>query len=365
MKRLVLIMIGIAFLAALIAFGFGSMAGGNAASQAKSEATAAMIFASLTFQAPATPTPAGTPTLSNQEIALLQLTAVHDNGLTQAAHEEELAAIKQQNELAIQRQQMQNDLEIQRQQAQLEQARIDADLREKELEAKIRADGNTATAIYAAQTAVRSDALTSSAAGTHAVETAVKSTEEAPRIQAEFEARMAQEELDRRQKAADVAQAELGVQRTAASNTFRAFWPYAAGLVIAWVGGKGITQWVKTRAHARDESGRSQTIQKETRGGTVFVSPDQLETGVVKVTNDGDVIRYAPMDKDEQSAINRGRSLADMIGQLPQGLINSGKKWIEGFGVSKNAAPSRFMVRGDGRLSSVIEQADDSVVEAE
>jgi len=85
----------------------------------------------------------------------------------------------------------------------------------------------------------------------------------------------------------------------------------------------------------------------------------------VKVTNDGDVIRYAPMDKDEQSKINRGRSIADIVGQLPIPYAQAGKNLLNKFSGVPTNQPGRVTVHGDGRFGRAIEEADMQLLEEE
>lgn len=338
----ILILIGLAAIPVVVGLVSWNLAADSPVQEARAESTAAMAYASLTAAAPPTATPNGTPTPSVQDILFAQATAQHDIGLTQQASAD-----------ALEREKME-----------LERLRLEEQMKEQSIAATAMSGDKTAIALDNALTAAVVETKTAYAIATAGIETMAAKTEMAPFVQAQREAELAQEELDRRKKAAEVQQAEFAVDRTRMVNWLIAYGPWGIGIAMAFVASKAITEWIKTRAHPRDEAGRSQTLQKETKDGTVFVQPDQMETGIVKVTNDGEVIRYAPMDPAEQANINRGRGIADIVGQLPNWAAPSGKTLLEKFtGGRAPSAPPRIIIKPDDSLAPVIEKADDLLLE--
>jgi hypothetical protein len=167
-------------------------------------------------------------------------------------------------------------------------------------------------------------------------------------------------------QAGEAKSVDLAVQRTTMVNAMRAWGPWAILIILGYVLGRGFQTYVKTRTHGRDEHGRKQTMQRELPdGGVVFVEPEMLESGILKVTNEGDVIRYAPMDKEEQSKINRGRSIADIVGQLPIPYAKAGQNLLNKFSGTQTSQPARVTIHGDGRFGPAIEEADMRLLEEE
>jgi hypothetical protein len=157
---------------------------------------------------------------------------------------------------------------------------------------------------------------------------------------------------------------ELSVKRTTATNMLIAYGPWALIAALAFVGARGFQTYVKTRTHSRDEHGRIQTFQRELPdGGVVFVKPEQMETGIIKVTNDGEVIRYAPMDKQEQSDITRRAQVTDAIALLPMPYARNAQGMMKTeFGNSTNN-PSVQILSEARALSPVLEEAESKLLE--
>ncbi|RPI95392.1 MAG: hypothetical protein EHM40_03320 [Chloroflexi bacterium] len=324
---------------------------------AQQQATAAVIFARMT-PSPSATSPFTTPTMSLYEL-----------GLTEIAQREDAAAAREQQLLDLQLTKDANDLALEREKLQVEKLSIQATADEKSRLLIAEADNKTAVAYDQMRTAQAADtrtavavgtqgAETQSAISTHAVQTSIAATNTAPAI-------WTQTSLDNRIKEAQAKEVELALQRTQVTNFVKAWGPWALLLACTYVGSTIGIQWVKTRTHARDDHGRTPTIQKETKDGTILVNPDQLETGLVKIGRDGAVIRYAPMDQQEQTNINRGRSVADIVGQLPPSYGPTGKALAEKFfGVKTNNQP-RLFVRGDGSLAPAMDEADDRMLQEE
>jgi hypothetical protein len=161
-------------------------------------------------------------------------------------------------------------------------------------------------------------------------------------------------------QAGEAEKVELAVRRQSAKNYLDAFLPWGIILALAYVFGRGFATWVKTRIHPRDEHGRPQTITRELEdGGVVIVKPEQLETGAMKITGDGNVIRYAPMDKQEQSDINRRAQAVEAIAALPTPYAQKGPQLLTGeFGRS---TPRVNFVNGSA-MKPVLDEADDQLL---
>jgi hypothetical protein len=159
-------------------------------------------------------------------------------------------------------------------------------------------------------------------------------------------------------EAGEAQKVELAVKRQSAKNYFDAFLPWTLIVALAWVAGRGFATWVKTRTHPRDEHGRQQTFTRELPdGGVVMVKPEQMETGLVKITKDGSVIRYAPMDAAEQSKINKHNQFVESIAALPDSYAQQAPKLLmSGF---EKGNKSRVNFRADVALSPVLDEADE------
>jgi hypothetical protein len=301
-----------------------------------------------------TPTPQGTPT---PNVNWTPTMSFYDYSATQAAQ-------VQNNAMTAQVQQQQFEMQKLKAEQEAEQARVLAqqhnDLmtsqaREAYLRATAQAEYMRAT--VAAQATERAFVMSNNATGTAAVQTAmVQPTNDILTLQA---ARIVQTV-----EAGEAEKVALAVERTKMNNSLNAYLPWAVTLALAYVFGRGFATYVKTRTHARDEHGRTPTITRELPdGGVVLVRPDQLETGMVKVSGAGDVIRYAPMDKEEQSHINKGNILAEIVGQLPAGMQDAGKNILSKFTGGAATQPARIIVSGDGSLRTAIEEADQKLLE--
>jgi ABC-type uncharacterized transport system involved in gliding motility auxiliary subunit len=259
----------------------------------------------------------------------------------------------------------------------MEQSQMKATERANYLNATMTADARTAQAQVAQQTAVAMETkmYATSFAQATVTQQAFIVNQQNTAIAGEATAKVQPQHDMWTQQAIQVVQTvqageakdvDLAVQRTTAVNMMRAWGPWAILAALAYVGGRGFQTYVRTRTHGRDEHGRKQTLHRELPdGGVVFVEPEMLETGIVKVTNDGDVIRYAPMDKDEQSKINRGRSIAEIVSQLPIPYAKAGQNLLNKFSGAQISQPGRVNIHGDGRFGPAIEEADMQLLEEE
>lgn len=162
-------------------------------------------------------------------------------------------------------------------------------------------------------------------------------------------------------EAGEAEKVALAVRRQTAKNYFDAFLPWVLIVALAYVFGRGFQTYVKTRTHPRDEHGRPQTFTRELDdGGVVMVKPEQLESGLVKITKDGSVVRYAPMDASEQSEINKRNQFIEGIAALPDSYAQQAPKLLMGgFGQNK----PRVNFRADLSLTPVLNEADEQLLE--
>ena len=161
-------------------------------------------------------------------------------------------------------------------------------------------------------------------------------------------------------QAGEAEKVELAVRRQTAKNMLDAYLPWGIIVAMAFVFSSGFSTWVKLRIHPRDEHGRMQTMTRELPdGGVVIVKPEQLESGIAKITGSGDVIRYAPIDKQEQSDINRRAQAVEAIAALPTPYAQKGPQLLSGeFGRS---TPRVNFVSGSA-MNPVLDEADDQLL---
>lgn len=166
-------------------------------------------------------------------------------------------------------------------------------------------------------------------------------------------------------KQGEVEDVNLAVKRQTAKNMFDALLPWTLTVVGAYVLGRGFQTWVKTRTHPRDEHGRPQTFQRElSDGGVVLVKPEQLETGIIKVGADGSIVRYEPIDKHEQSDINRRAQITDAIAALPMPYARNAQGMMRTeFGGGQMGTPSVQILNEARALSPVLDEAEAKLVE--
>ena len=162
-------------------------------------------------------------------------------------------------------------------------------------------------------------------------------------------------------EAGQAKEVQLAVRRTEMTNFVKAFSPWVVILGLAYVFGRGFAEFVKTRVHTRDEHGRTPLLQmKADSGDTIIVKPELMETGLVKVGKDGSVVRYAPMDKQEQSDITRRNQAIEAIAALPVPYASKGPQLLGGeFGRST----PRVNFKDSQSLSPVLEEADDQFLD--
>jgi len=81
------------------------------------------------------------------------------------------------------------------------------------------------------------------------------------------------------------------------------------------------------------------------------------------VTAGGEVIRYAPIDSKEQSDINRGNAIAEIVSQLPTPYAQAGKNLLGKFAGGQMGAPSVQIMNEARALSPVLDEAESKLVE--
>lgn len=311
-----------------------------------------------------TSVPYGTPTMSMMEFSYTQVAYQQNMSLTQSANQQYIALTQQANDLAVEREKLQ-----------VAQASIRATTDAGYLNATSTAAVQTAIAYEAMMTAQFENTATAQALavqgtqtafalGTQAANTAVaaQSTAKAqPTTDMWTMTAIAQEVAIKQGQVDDV---NLAVKRQTARNMWDAFLPWTITLGCAYVLGRGFQTWVKTRTHSRDEHGREQTFQRELPDGSVvFVKPAQLETGIVKVTNNGEVVRYAPMDKQEQSDITRRAQITDAIAVLPMPYARNAQGMMKTEFGNGMGNPSVQILNEARALSPVLEEAESKLVE--
>jgi len=309
---------------------------------------AAVSSFELTLTATITPMPTATKvTVINyaETMAANEIIA----GLTRQAGEMEAERLKQAAEQA---------------KLDAEKARLNATARADALNATASADVRTARAQDNMLTAHVSDAQTARAEATHGQETAVAavSTKQFQPTADMWTATAVQQDIDIKQ--GTVTDVSLAVQRQIWKNLFDALLPWALTVCLFYVSARGFQTYMKNRAHERDKHGRSPTLQRElSDGSTLYVKPDQMETAIMKVTRDGEVVRYEPIDKDEQSKINRANSITDIVGQLPIQYAQAGKDLLNKFASAESTPPNIKIVNDAKSLLPVLEEAEGKLVE--
>jgi hypothetical protein len=320
---------------------------------AEAQATAAVIIAQMTPVATVTPISVGTPTMSMQDI-----------GLTQLAYQQLLdreAETRKENALGTQ---AANEQAVKMQELRVQQAAIKATSDAAYLKAEEAAAAKTQVAYSNLMTAQKADAITAIVAETQAVQTQV-----AAQATAKFQptadmwtttAVVQEAEI----KQGEVEKVNLAVKRQTSTNMLTAFGPWGFLFVLGYIGARGFQTYVKTRAHPRDEHGRTQTFQRELPdGGVVIVRPEQLETGIVKVTSDGNVIRYEAMDKQEQSDINRRNQITEAIAALPMPYARNAQGMMKSEFGGASTNPSVKILNDARALSPVLDEAEAKLVE--
>jgi len=312
-------------------------------------ATALNLRLTATPQGTATPNAAWTPTMNFFDYSATQAAQVQNNAMT---------AQVQQQEFELKKLQAEQEAEQARIVAQQHSDQMTSQAAAIALQSTQSAEGTRVanTAIAQATATERAFVMSNNATGTAAVETAmVQPTMDIMTLQA---ARIMQTV-----EAGDAEKVALSVRRQTMKNTFDAFLPWTLIIALAYVFGRGFATWVKTRTHPRDEHGRPQTFTRElSDGGIVMVRPEQLETGIVKVTGAGEVIRYAPMDKTEQSDINRRTQAVEAIAALPMPYAQKGPQLL-GTEFGRQTPRVNFHDLKDSTLSPVMDEADSKFLE--
>jgi len=154
---------------------------------------------------------------------------------------------------------------------------------------------------------------------------------------------------------------ELAVRRQKMKNGFDALGPWLGFIGITIVVAYGFGIFVKTRVHARDEHGRVPLLQMRTNSGdTIIVKPEMMESSTMKIGRDGAVVRYAPMDAEEQSDINRRNQAIEAIAALPTPYAQTGAKIVTS---EFNSTRARVTVGNPHAMSSVLDEADQGFLE--
>jgi hypothetical protein len=157
-------------------------------------------------------------------------------------------------------------------------------------------------------------------------------------------------------QAGEAKQVELAVKRQEMKNWMDAYLPWAILICVSIAAAWGFNKFVLTRPFARDEHGAVPLIQRQTSAGVVIVRPELLETGVMRIDNDGQIHRYQPMDGKEQSDITRRAQAVDAIRALPTPYAATAKGIIGGeFGRSSSA---RVVINPTPSMGPALDEAE-------
>lgn len=322
---------------------------------AEQQATAAVILARMT--------PSPLPTAANSTPTM----SFYDFSGTQVAQQQSIALTSQAQQQAYELQKQKAEQAAQNSKSTADAAAVTAQAHQEQMTAQARATFMQATAAaqatfiqstaYAQATSTEQALIISNnATSTSAARTAVvQPTSDLLTLQA---ARVIQTI-----EAGQAKQVELQVQAQTATNYLKAFmWP-AIIIALTYVAARGFAEYVKTRVHTRDEHGRVPLLQmKSNSGDTIIFKPENLETGLVKVSKDGDVIRYAPMDKQEQSDINRRTQAVEAIAALPVPYAQQGPKML-GNEFGRNMPRVSYHTENDRARTTVLDEADSQFLE--
>lgn len=152
---------------------------------------------------------------------------------------------------------------------------------------------------------------------------------------------------------------ELAVRRQKLKNGFDALLPWTLTVGTLIVVAYGFGEFVKTRTHQRDEHGRQKLIERRTKDGVIYLKPEALETGMVKVMDDGSIVIIKPIDPKEQSDINRGNQIIEAIGALPTPYAQAAPKLI----TSMSQPRARVTVTETRSTDAVLDEADQGFLE--
>ena len=153
----------------------------------------------------------------------------------------------------------------------------------------------------------------------------------------------------------------LAVRRQSMKNVFDAYLPWLIVVGSIIVLARGFAEFVKTRVHSRDEHGRVPLIQLKTdNGDTIVVKPELMESSTMKIQRDGAVVRYSPMDVQEQSDINRRAQAVEAIAALPTPYAQSGAKIVTSEFKSTRA---RVTIGNPSSMGPVLDEADRGFLE--
>jgi hypothetical protein len=154
---------------------------------------------------------------------------------------------------------------------------------------------------------------------------------------------------------------ELAVRRQKMKNGFDALLPWTLTVGAIIVIAKGFGEWVKTRVHNRDEHGRVPLIQMKTDSGDMIViKPELMEASTMKIQRDGAVVRYEPMDAQEQSDINRRAAAVEAIAALPTPYAQTGAKILTS---EFNSSRARVTIGDPRSAPSILDEADQGFLE--
>lgn len=308
---------------------------------------------------PPTPTPAppaGPPTMSAWEVGMTQI-VIQQNG----------AATQQANQLQLERERMAADAKAAQQATAAYFAeetavayRIESTAQERERSMIATANAQGTQMMWTAQAAATATQGQKNIDDNNTAVAGIATSAVLPTHQLwTQEAIYAVQTMD----AGEAESVRLAVRRQQLKNGLDAYLPWGILLALAYVGGVGFMKFVQTRAHGRDAHGAVPLLEVATNDGRVFVDAPAMESGLVKVLKTGEVIRYAPMDPNEQANINRRKQAIEAIRALPSELASVGKQMVSvEFG---RAGGGRVLVgqNAAGPMNAVIDEANRKFME--
>ena len=162
-------------------------------------------------------------------------------------------------------------------------------------------------------------------------------------------------------EAGEASKVKLAVRRQELRNGFDALLPWTLIVSATIVIALGFMQFVKTRVHTRDEHGAVPLLQmRADNGDTIFLKAENMETGVTKIQKDGSVIRYAPMDAQEQSDITRRNQAVEAIRALPTPYAGTGAKIITS---EFSTTHARVTVGNPSAIRPALDEAEQGLLE--
>lgn len=335
MSKYVMILIGVGAVALVLLaiIGTWNVASDNPVRDAEAQATAAVIYGRMTPSVTATATLSGTPTPNLAERAMT------------------VAVQEQANNLQIEREKQANELEKARLDQEVELAKVAAEQEALRLSytATVAHDATLmAFALAGTQTQTVLDNVAGTKTATAQVAADALTSTALPVVQTV--------------EAANAIKVSNAAEMDSASMYTRTFVPPFVIIVLAAAMVYGLVKWLQIRTIPRDEASRNKTITIHHKNGTTVANQDRIPGGLFSVSKDGTVIIHQA-DREEQSRVTERDQWVDGLQVLPPGREREAGKLMNNVLGRTTNQPSRFSILGDGSLKSVINEADDVMMQ--